>query len=234
MLAVALGAVLSDVMERGGNAGATELRDILASTDAVVSFRFDVTNPDSLAYASERAAQLVADVGDSVREALRDAITRAFAEQRTVDETADLIRTIAGFGLDSRWATAVDRYRDGLAQAGYSDARITELVDAYANRLLDARAERIARTEVIDSEMQGRLESWRQAGEAGLFDTNLATKVWMTAEDDRTSDDCDAMDGEEVPWDGEFSSGDDAPPLHPACRCSCTLSPDGAISAEAS
>ena len=51
-------------------------------------------------------------------------------------------------------------------------------------------------------------------------------KMWIIAQDERTCDICSELDGEIVPWDGTFSSGDETPGrVHPNCRCTMVIIP---------
>lgn len=92
------------------------------------------------------------------------------------------------------------------------DAAYDEILDAVGD---EARAEVIARTEVMDAANEGLALGWEQAQEEGLLGPD-AKKVWIATSG--CCDECESVDGEEVPLDDDFSVGDD-PPLHPNCRC---------------
>jgi SPP1 gp7 family putative phage head morphogenesis protein len=114
-----------------------------------------------------------------------------------------------------------DTSRDDIKQA-IADALDGDGIDAAYDTILAAvgdtdRAEMISRSETMNAANAGTLESFSQAQEAGLLPAN-ATKQWIANSD--ACDDCQELDGEEVGLDEEFSSGDDAPGLHPNCRCS--------------
>lgn len=75
------------------------------------------------------------------------------------------------------------------------------------------RALRIARTEVIGGYAEGSIEGYRQSGVVSM-------KRWITAEDDKVEDSCSQNEADgPISLNASFSSGDDAPPLHPNCRC---------------
>ncbi len=75
------------------------------------------------------------------------------------------------------------------------------------------RALRIARTEVIGGYAEGSIEGYRQSGVVSM-------KRWITAEDDKVDDSCSQNEADgPISLGASFSSGDDAPPLHPNCRC---------------
>jgi SPP1 gp7 family putative phage head morphogenesis protein len=94
----------------------------------------------------------------------------------------------------------------------------------------ESRAEMISRTEVMDAANQGQLESWSQAIDAGFL-TGDEKKEWIATAGDNTCEDCQDLDGEQVGIDDVFSSGDDAPPAHPSCRCSLGIA-GGTIESE--
>lgn len=117
-------------------------------------------------------------------------------------------------------ATTEQRIKDAVASALEGDG-----IDAAYDLILDAvgnadRAEMIARTEVMDAANEGLAQSWDQAVESSLL-TGDEQKVWIATEG--ACDECEAVDGEEVPLDEDFSVGDD-PPAHPNCRCTMGLS----------
>lgn len=81
---------------------------------------------------------------------------------------------------------------------------------------LRSRAEMIARTETSEALSQASLDSMNDMGIDG--------KEWITAGDDRVSDECLGNEAEGViPVGQAFSSGVMAPPEHPDCRC--TIAP---------
>jgi len=74
------------------------------------------------------------------------------------------------------------------------------------------RSQLIARTETANALSQASLNSMK--------DMDITGKEWVTSGDDRVSNECRANEGDGViPVDDAFSSGVDAPPQHPACRC---------------
>ena len=78
------------------------------------------------------------------------------------------------------------------------------------------RSELIARTETANALSQASLDTMEDMGIDG--------KEWITAGDDRVSDECLGNEAEGViPVGQAFSSGVGAPPEHPDCRC--TLAP---------
>ena len=74
------------------------------------------------------------------------------------------------------------------------------------------RGKLIARTETASALSQGSLDAMQDMGIDG--------KEWVTAGDDRVSDECQANEDQGViPVNQAFTSGAMAPPQHPDCRC---------------
>lgn len=74
------------------------------------------------------------------------------------------------------------------------------------------RARQIAGTELARATSAGALARYR--------DNGVDAKEWMDAEDQRVCPICsENADQGAIPVDALFSSGDDAPPGHPDCRC---------------
>ncbi len=121
----------------------------------------------------------------------------------------------AGELADSISETTEQAIKDATAAALEGEG-----IDAAYDKILaavgdDARAEMIARTEVMDAANEGLAQSWSQAQEEGLLPAD-AKKEWIATSD--ACPECEEVDGEVVPIDDDFSVGDD-PPLHPNCRC---------------
>jgi SPP1 gp7 family putative phage head morphogenesis protein len=191
---------------------------------------FNKTNPNSLAFAQRRAAELIKSIDEATQVAVRNIITDAFANQVSPQITALRIKNV--IGLHPQWAKAVveleKRETARLIKAGLPQDKATKAAQnsaaAYADRLKLSRATTIARTEIQIAQNQGRYEGWKQASEAGYIDP-ASTKTWITAIDERTCDICAPLNGETVGWLGIFSIGLEAPIAHPNCRCTMVINP---------
>lgn len=191
---------------------------------------FNKTNPNSLKFAQNRAGQLITSIDEMTRMAVRKIIIDAFNEQIDVRATAQRIKNVVG--LHPRWADAVVKYEkeqlDLLKRTGMNEAKALktaqERASRYADQLKSKRATMIARTEIQIAQNEGRYEGWKQASDAGFVDPQ-SQKMWITAKDERTCDECAPMDGELVPWNGVFSNGLEKPIVHPHCRCAMTIVP---------
>ena len=123
------------------------------------------------------------------------------------------------------WAqkNAAEKITD-IEQTTRSDIRdlVTEAMengwsnDDLANKLEDSwafspeRAEMIARTETAFADLKGNIELSKAAG--------VERVQWLAS--DGACDDCEELNGEDAPVDGEFKDGTPADePAHPNCRC---------------
>lgn len=117
-----------------------------------------------------------------------------------------LIRSVDNTTKD--WLAAM--IKEGLDnQLTVSEMR--DMIETEAKGMTKHRAETIARTEIANVMSQTELESYRRAG--------YKKKRWRTSRDDRVCPICAPADNEEVPVGSLFSTGTDAPPAHPNCRC---------------
>ncbi len=188
---------------------------------ATTSWRLDRTDPRMTKWAETRSSNLVTQVSSTTKDAIRKLIGEAYSEGRSVYDTARLLRTVVG-PLESsvgRIGRAYGDTVDLLRESGLSLTQAQDKATAQAERMTDRavnrRAETIARTEIITAGNHGRQEAWTQAVEAGLLPSN-AHKEWVAFD---PCPECEELDGEVVPYDAEFSSGDEAPAAHPNCRC---------------
>lgn len=191
---------------------------------------FNKTNPNSLAFAANRAGQLIQSIDELTRIAVRKIITDAFNEQIDVRATAKRIQNVVG--LHPKWADAVVKFEKAemarLMKLGQKETTARRNAQArasdYADQLKSKRATMIARTEIQIAQNEGRYEGWKQADKAGFVDPT-AMKMWVTALDERTCEICAPLDGEIVPWNGLFSVGLEKPIVHPNCRCTMVIIP---------
>jgi len=111
-----------------------------------------------------------------------------------------------------------DTMKESIALEVQEGVEGGETIDEISGRIgqffddqSDFRAERLARTETIDAYSQGNLEGYRQSGV-------VSGKEWLA--DSNACADCQVNEDDGViDLDATFSSGDDAPPLHPNCEC---------------
>lgn len=177
-----------------------------------IAYEFDVTNPEALAWAETRAAEMVTAVTTEARAAIRATIAQGFERGIDAQDLARLVR--ANIGLTERDALAVMRAQVKWLSDGIDAARATARAERYAAKLTRSRSLTIARTETMRAANEGQRQLWSQARQNGMLDKS-AKKVWLTADPCPI---CAGLEGEIVPLNSNFSIGFD-PPAHPNCRC---------------
>jgi len=126
--------------------------------------------------------------------------------QKFIDEKA---LTFAKVVNETTRATIREALKEGIANGEGIRELTARINDIYKDRET-WEAERIARTEVLWASNGADLEVYKESGV-------VEKKEWLAQPD--CCAECDALDGEVVDLDENFSSGDDTPPLHPSCRC---------------
>ncbi|MGE3276735.1 MAG: phage minor head protein [Vicinamibacterales bacterium] len=214
-------AVVRRVADESAEAAARELEERFT-----LRGRFDLVNPRAVEAAETLTADLVREIGEQTRRAIRSVVARSIREGIPPRVAAREIRTLVG--LTERQAMAVINYRFSLLEGGASPTAVQKAAERYAARLLRQRALLIARTETIRAGRIGRHTAWREAREAGLIPPG-ARKRWVVTPDDKLCPICAPLgppDPAEAELDQPFETAlgsVDGPPLHPACRCTTVL-----------
>jgi hypothetical protein len=225
---------LMDTLEAGGNAAARNLRrqfrtNLRTAKDAV-GLVFDRTNPAAIEWVNFHGAELVTQVTSETRQAIRTALDRAFVEGISTRDTARMLRDT--IGLTDVQSDAVLTLRERLLEspgrlvrAGRTPIRVPktgasqQLLDKatrqYADRLLQKRAQTIARHETMTASNEGQRQLWRQAQTTGDLPRHVRVGVILST---NACAICSAMDGETRDIDSTYSGG--LPPFH--IRCTCT------------
>lgn len=149
----------------------------------------ELANEDAIAFAQERAAELVGKRID----AEGNVIDNPNPEYSIADATREMIRGDV--------TTAMEQ---GLS----NDELAKMLRENYA--FSDERAENIARTETAMADCSGNKMLYKRSGV-------VSKKKWIVGEG--CCPDCEALEGEVVGLDESFSNGVQHPPGHPSCRC---------------
>lgn len=184
--------------------------------------RIDVPpNPHSLKWIREHGGELVQGISDEQRGVIRDALAAMHKEGRRPQSVESTIKSLVG--LNEQQAGAVERRRGTMLEAGVDFDKVDAAVEHYADDLLDARAETIARTEGKEAIERGQADAWRVAQNEQLLPAATRRRWTSMPDSDRRCDMCESMDGQIVGLDEPFVSDDVGevgnPPLHPRCRC---------------
>lgn len=221
---------LRDVLQQAGLVASAGLPPGLVRTEPMLSraasgavlrtadmygFSFDADSPGAARWAREHSAELVQQVSDETRDALRVAMEQAYMEHLEPARSAKLIEDIVG--LDQRRAEAVLNLRAELLAQELSQRDIDRQATAYAEQLLGQRAIAIARTETSSIAQAAQQQMWAQAVEEGLILPEDYQGEWLIS-DGEACDDCKAMIGERRPLSGTYEGGV-LSPLHTNCEC---------------
>jgi hypothetical protein len=186
---------------------------IITLPESYRDFTFDTASDRALNVIDKIGSNLVTEVTKETKAAINLEISKGIEEGLGGDKVAKNIINL--IGLTSKQAGAVTNFRIASLEAGVAPGQVERNVIKYADRLLNYRAESIARTETMRAANNGYREMILQGIENGLIPKETRM-VWIVTPDDRLCDDCNDMEGEEADENGEFS---EEIPLHPRCRC---------------
>lgn len=181
----------------------------------------------------DRTGELITTTQDGAKAAAQREVLRAKKLGLPPSAVAANIR--GSIGLNAPQATALSNFRAGLAtrsqgkdddnafvRAKMSPARQDAMADAYEQRLLDYRADMIARTELRFASEYGQLDVWQEAQDQGLLPENSG-RQWQV-DGNPCPQLCIPMDGIVVglnePWvlpDGRQAMV--PTDSHPHCEC---------------
>lgn len=145
----------------------------MAQINETGSVALSQANERAIAWADERAGEMIKGVSQTTRDTIRDLVTKAEEE-------------------------------------GWSNADLaSEIEDSFG--FSRKRADVIARTETAAADVQGNKAAYVASG--------VEEWEWVTANDDKVSDECMSNDGEIRTIGDAFPSGAIQAPGHPVCRC---------------
>jgi len=193
-------AILRQVEKQKG----MELNEVKQDTDKV------------LAYINEHAAELIEYLSEQQKKVIKEILNKVVQNELSIYEAREMIEKTVGLTeRETMWVLA--RYRAMVAE-GLPSSRIDLLISAFANNLLEARADRILRTELANAWENASLETVRQLTKLEYIKEVI--KSWETAADPRVCSICMANEEDGyIELEGVFSSGQERPPAHPSCRC---------------
>jgi len=193
-------------------------------------FSFNITNPEAVNWIRAHAGELITDVTNETRMAIRALVQRSFQEGIPPRKLARMVRE--HIGLTRVHSIAAFNYEAGLTESVTSEAitaeRAATLGNRYHDRLLRYRANNIARTETITASCEGQSQLWSQMEGEGFLDKDDGYKAWLVTNDEKLCRWCapiPTMNGP-IPRNEEFQTPRGPrmkPPAHPSCRCSWRL-----------
>lgn len=221
MLRGELPPILRSSLEASGQTSAKMLlSDLKLPTSA---FSFDVTTERATTWVRTEAGLLIQDLGRKQLGTLRTLLDMSVRDAGSPMDLARLVRDGKLIGLTERDARAVLNYRARLKRDETPKDAIAELSGRYSRRLLNSRAEGIARTELNRSYAEGRRELWRQARAENLVGTE-AVRQWVTVDPCPI---CEPMEGQTAAVGGQYRGGLEPGFVHPRCECVEVLLPFG-------
>lgn len=205
-------ATLRVVERRGSFSARRKVGALKANRDreskALKLMDFSITNPRAIEWARNRAANLITEIGPSTREVVREIVTSGLRDGRAPRVIAKEIGSYVGLRSDQ--LETLRKFEAG----GASEAQVAR----RAKQLLKQRGELIARTETMRSSNQGLREMWHQAVDNDLLPSDVK-REWIATSDERTRDEHEDLDGEQVGLNESFSLGYE-PGEEVSCRCS--------------
>lgn len=236
----ALGDAIKDLAQATTAGGAIAARAV----PNLAELQYDVSNPRIQTYLESRTAALVNYVQDDFGKTVTGMLTGRYGPQtRDNDQSDKFQQTVQGLVTDRlttgvttagireqigehlRASIGLDHVSAGaLLRASESGKFSARDLARYEDRLLDRRADRIARTEVAYALNEGQLAVWDASVEQGLISEG-AQKVWVA--EANPCDICEPMDGIMVALADDFLLPNGvtvaSPPAHPCCRCQVAI-----------
>lgn len=198
------------VVERRGSFSARRKVGALRASESrsLKLMDFSITNPRAIEWARNRSSNLITEIGSSTRETVREIITSGLRDGRAPRVIAKEIGSYVGLRSDQ--LETLRKFEAG----GASEAQVAR----RAKQLLKQRGELIARSETMRSSNQGLREMWHQAVDNDLLPADVK-REWIATSDERTRDEHEDLDGEQVGLNDSFSLGYE-PGEEISCRCS--------------
>lgn len=171
------------------------------------------------AWVKQHGADLVKEVSDATREAIRETIRDVFGAQKlTTSQATRLIRQTVG--LAPPQAKALSGFTAELVDRGIPDKEIRRLAGIYERRLLRYRAENIARTETVQAASASQRELWAEGEAQGHWQRGEYVREWQAIlRDGRICQECYEAHGQRAPLGKPYPNGTMGPTLHTRCRC---------------
>lgn len=179
-------------------------------------FQFSPTGAKVVEWVEQRSAERVVSWTALQHDAAQSIIRQAVNEGAGADELGRRLRAVTG--LTPKMSADVEKMRVAILADGVEPTKAAKQVQRYADSLHRQRSLRIARTELASAYNEGQHAAILEAIDGGLF-TGQVEKIFSSADDERTCDECASLDGMQLSMDGEFTEGCEVPPLHPSCRC---------------
>jgi hypothetical protein len=221
-----------------------------------IAFDFDGTNPRAQAWMRNNRFRFIAEFTEKQRQSTRAALIRGISTGTNPRVIARDLR--AGLGLTHKQTLAVNNFRamlesgsrraltrelrdhrfDGtirraiVTKRPLTENQIEMMVSRYRERLVNQRAELIARNEALNAVHAGNEEAFQQAIDSGDLSISQLIREWNTAKDERVRGSHKSMHGQTRLFGETFTSGlgnelrypgDELAPAKDVIECRCAL-----------
>ena len=203
-----------------GEAAALELSTYLGEAIA-----FSLTNPNAVAFLEQFGAEMVTNVSEATREAIRVALKNAYELGMTPAEAAKSIRD--SIGLTKDMMIQKNKLIETMLEAGASESEVAAYIKKWTEKKIRERATLIMENELVEAGNAGQEMLWDQAAAEGYIDPAKSKRIWVTVGDSKVCRLCDPMDGQEAgiyePWQTDAGPVNTPNQIHVHCRCTEVL-----------
>jgi hypothetical protein len=171
-------------------------------------------------------------LGNYIHSVSSDAMLSGFRAlvNRKVDHRRALKQTSGAFGVGPRTMNTLVNVWTAEEQKAYTNVRqISSVKEKRAAQIIAKgikdRAKALGEHEVWNAKEQAKEASWLWAMDKGII-TGAATKMWITADDERVCPSCGPLDKTKIKVTEKFETNKGhtlTPPLHVGCRCEVKL-----------
>lgn len=207
--------LITYLVDEAGQVSASQLTKIFK-----VNIRFDLVNQGTFEWISNHSLELIKDLNDTSRSAIRGVLTSSF--KSGVISPNQIAKDIQKYiGLDEGRIAALEAKKKALLDSGISLRDADLEIEKLAAKSLSDRAQLIATNETLKAAGWAQYKATKDAVGAGLIDPDKWEAYRIVTDDDRLCDFCAENDGEtrELP-DGVYpSTGESIVMAHINCRC---------------
>lgn len=212
--------VLRQAVVLAGEAAAAELASYLGTAIA-----FTLTNPNAVEFLELFGADMVTNVTEETRDAIREALRQAYADGRSPRDAAKMVEE--SIGLTKRDIKQRNRLIADMLDAGATQAEVDEFIGKWTEAKIRYRAQVIVNNELVEAGNAGQEMLWDQAAADGLIDPNAVKRQWVVTPDDRLCRLCSPMAGQQTglyePWQTALGPVNTPNQIHVRCRCTEVL-----------
>jgi len=205
-----------------------------------VTIAFDVLSPHVIDGIRSLETKVVGDLEKDARETVRAFVENGLRDGVGPRTIARDLRTVVGLGPSQ--LEQVQNFRDALtgqngrsitdytlrdkrfdrtiAKGELTPEQVDKMVEAYTRKRVAQNAETVARTATLDAQKLGQKLAMDDAVKKGVYDADRLMKRWVGVMDSRERPEHVAMEGEVVPYDQAYSTGEIVPGSSTYnCRC---------------